>query len=279
MNWPTVERAGSCGRRGRIPGGRAPRPHAAGVFWPETSTPVAASWTSWPWIPGPPARLVVVEVRWRRSREFGLPEETFDSPQARACCGAASPASSRPAPAGRLGAAASADRAGTWRCVEPRRRGHLRRASASGCQGAGNALLALAGRRAPARPVSAVRRTWLLPRLPCQPCCATLRPGRRMRDGTRLRRPQRGRKRRSHAEPPCRERCRTSRTRAPPGSRQERCGGSNRRRSVHAVRFDASSCWRPASISATRPAAGIPRCARSSSRSATGSTSSTSPRP
>jgi Holliday junction resolvase-like predicted endonuclease len=28
--------------------------------------------------PGPPARLVVVEVRWRRSREFGLPEETFD---------------------------------------------------------------------------------------------------------------------------------------------------------------------------------------------------------
>jgi Holliday junction resolvase-like predicted endonuclease len=28
--------------------------------------------------PGPPARLVVVEVRSRRSREFGLPEETFD---------------------------------------------------------------------------------------------------------------------------------------------------------------------------------------------------------
>lgn len=28
--------------------------------------------------PGPPARLVVVEVRWRRSRMFGLPEETFD---------------------------------------------------------------------------------------------------------------------------------------------------------------------------------------------------------
>ncbi|MGZ6265817.1 MAG: YraN family protein [Candidatus Limnocylindrales bacterium] len=28
--------------------------------------------------PGPPARLVVVEVRWRRSREFGLPEETVD---------------------------------------------------------------------------------------------------------------------------------------------------------------------------------------------------------
>lgn len=28
--------------------------------------------------PGPPARLVVVEVRWRRSRRFGLPEETFD---------------------------------------------------------------------------------------------------------------------------------------------------------------------------------------------------------
>jgi Holliday junction resolvase-like predicted endonuclease len=28
--------------------------------------------------PGPPARLVVVEVRWRRSREFGRPEETFD---------------------------------------------------------------------------------------------------------------------------------------------------------------------------------------------------------
>ncbi len=28
--------------------------------------------------PGPPGRLVVVEVRWRRSREFGLAEETFD---------------------------------------------------------------------------------------------------------------------------------------------------------------------------------------------------------
>lgn len=29
--------------------------------------------------PGPPARLVVVEVRWRRSREFGRAEETFDA--------------------------------------------------------------------------------------------------------------------------------------------------------------------------------------------------------
>jgi putative endonuclease len=28
--------------------------------------------------PGPPAALVVVEVRWRRSREYGLPEETVD---------------------------------------------------------------------------------------------------------------------------------------------------------------------------------------------------------
>ena len=28
--------------------------------------------------PGPPARLVIVEVRWRRSRQFGLPEETLD---------------------------------------------------------------------------------------------------------------------------------------------------------------------------------------------------------
>jgi Holliday junction resolvase-like predicted endonuclease len=27
---------------------------------------------------GPPQRLVVVEVRWRRTREFGLAEETFD---------------------------------------------------------------------------------------------------------------------------------------------------------------------------------------------------------
>jgi len=29
--------------------------------------------------PGPPAELVLLEVRWRRSREFGLPEETFDA--------------------------------------------------------------------------------------------------------------------------------------------------------------------------------------------------------
>jgi putative endonuclease len=28
--------------------------------------------------PGPPRRLVVVEVRWRRSSEFGLAAETFD---------------------------------------------------------------------------------------------------------------------------------------------------------------------------------------------------------
>jgi putative endonuclease len=28
--------------------------------------------------PGPPANLVIVEVRWRRSRAFGLPEETVD---------------------------------------------------------------------------------------------------------------------------------------------------------------------------------------------------------
>ena len=28
--------------------------------------------------PGPPASLVVVEVRWRSSRGFGLPEETVD---------------------------------------------------------------------------------------------------------------------------------------------------------------------------------------------------------
>jgi len=28
--------------------------------------------------PGPPPALAVVEVRWRRSRDFGLPEETAD---------------------------------------------------------------------------------------------------------------------------------------------------------------------------------------------------------
>ena len=28
--------------------------------------------------PGPPATLVVIEVRWRTRRDFGLPEETFD---------------------------------------------------------------------------------------------------------------------------------------------------------------------------------------------------------
>lgn len=28
--------------------------------------------------PGPPANLVVVEVRFRRTRDFGLPEETID---------------------------------------------------------------------------------------------------------------------------------------------------------------------------------------------------------
>jgi putative endonuclease len=28
--------------------------------------------------PGPPAALVIVEVRWRSGREYGLPEETVD---------------------------------------------------------------------------------------------------------------------------------------------------------------------------------------------------------
>ena len=28
--------------------------------------------------PGPPGSLVMIEVRWRRSRDFGLPEETVD---------------------------------------------------------------------------------------------------------------------------------------------------------------------------------------------------------
>ena len=28
--------------------------------------------------PGPPPRLVIVEVRWRRRADFGLPEETVD---------------------------------------------------------------------------------------------------------------------------------------------------------------------------------------------------------
>ena len=28
--------------------------------------------------PGPPSRLVVIEVRWRRSRDYGLAEESFD---------------------------------------------------------------------------------------------------------------------------------------------------------------------------------------------------------
>lgn len=29
--------------------------------------------------PGPPGRLVILEVRWRSSRAFGLAEETFDA--------------------------------------------------------------------------------------------------------------------------------------------------------------------------------------------------------
>ena len=44
-------------------------------------------------------------------------------------------------------------------------------------------------------------------------------------------------------------------------------------------RLASGSCWRPASTSATRRAAGTPRCAASSSASAAGSTSSTCRRP
>jgi putative endonuclease len=44
--------------------------------------------------PGPPPALVVVEVRWRRSRAFGLPEETADRRKiGRLRCGAAGLAS------------------------------------------------------------------------------------------------------------------------------------------------------------------------------------------
>ena len=65
-----------------------------------------------------------------------------------------------------------------------------------------------------------------------------------------------------------------------PGPRDEARGGTNRTGGRSPCRPSrCGSCSRPASTSATRLAAGIPRCARSSSRSATGSTSSTSPRP
>ena len=37
--------------------------------------------------PGPPAALVVVEVRWRAGRDFGLPEETVDHRKRVACPG------------------------------------------------------------------------------------------------------------------------------------------------------------------------------------------------
>ena len=47
------------------------------------------------------------------------------------------------------------------------------------------------------------------------------------------------------------------------------------KRELSCQKSESRSCWRPASISATRPAAGIRRCAATSSASATASTSST----
>ena len=61
-------------RRSSLRASRTP----AGPSWPGTSTSAATSSTSWRSIPGPPAALVVVEVRWRAGRDFGLPEETVD---------------------------------------------------------------------------------------------------------------------------------------------------------------------------------------------------------
>ena len=70
------------------------------------------------------------------------------------------------------------------------------------------------------------------------------------------------------------------RRRREPAPGDEVRGGTNRTGGRSPCRPSrCGSCSRPESTSATRPAAGTPRCARSSSRSATGSTSSISPRP
>ena len=75
---------------------------------------------------------------------------------------------------------------------------------------------------------------------------------------------------------------RSGRCRQPAGPRRRHGhrGGTNRTGGRSPCRpFRCGSCSRPESTSAIRPAAGTPRCARSSSPSATGSTSSTWPRP
>ena len=82
-----------------------------------------------------------------------------------------------------------------------------------------------------------------------------------------------------HADHPARGGAGAEPTRQPvPGD--EARGGTNRTGGRSPCRPSrCGSCSKPESTSATRPAAGTPRCARSSSRSATGSTSSTWPRP
>jgi len=55
--------------------------HLAGLGWRVLGTHVRVGRAELDLVatdPGPPAALVIVEVRWRSRRDFGLPEETVD---------------------------------------------------------------------------------------------------------------------------------------------------------------------------------------------------------
>lgn len=55
--------------------------HLAGLGWQVMATHIHVGRAELDLVatdPGPPAALVVVEVRWRSRRDYGLPEETVD---------------------------------------------------------------------------------------------------------------------------------------------------------------------------------------------------------
>ena len=69
--------------------------------------------------PGPPTALVVVEVRWRAGREFGLPEETVDHRKRVRVRAAAYGLLDRGTLPGRIAAAATSRCASTWSWSSP----------------------------------------------------------------------------------------------------------------------------------------------------------------
>ena len=202
--------------------------------------------------PGSAGALVIVEVRWRADRAFGLPEETVDTGSAR---GSGPPRT-------------ASGNAGRCRTGAASRRCRCGSTSSSWSRAAGSGITGTpsdgAPRSVPAGPV-----------LHSRPAGLALTPVSQI--DSQIRRPRQPAWS-THADRSDRDGA-GQEPRGPPAPGDEVRGGTNRQEVAPCRPSRCGSCSRPVSTSAIRPAAGTPRCARSSSPSATGSTSSTWPRP